>query len=247
MKNTKELIVAFIAAVVLLTIYYLLKRIIKKHFKKNTRREKTLVSIFTNIIRYTFILISLSFILNAFGIDTRAIVASLGIAGLVIGLSLQDIIKDFVAGLFIILEKQFAVGDQITVSGFRGEVVRFGLKTTKIKAFNGEVQIIPNRLADTAINHSLENPVLYITFTIPINYNVVLAREILEKSCVKLSKTLNNIKSEVELLGVNDVTHFATEFLIKVETKRNKNFQIRREILYEVGKAMLNNKEKLLE
>lgn len=245
----KDSISALVVVILCFIVYYVLKSMLNKYFKVkriDSRREKTIVSVFTNIIRYTFIAISLSFVLNAFGVDTRAIVASLGVVGLVVGLSLQDIIKDFVAGMFIIMENQYAVGDLVTIGGFRGEVISFGLKTTKLKAYNGEIKIISNRMAEQTINHSLKNPILFIDFAIPADHDVVLVREILEKSCEKLTKELEHIIGDVVLLGVNNMTHLATEFLIMVETEKGKNFEIRRQILFEVKRAILENREKLI-
>ena len=52
------------------------------------------------------------------------------------------------------MENQYAVGDHVTIGGFRGEVISFGLKTTKIKSYNGEIKVISNRMAEQTINHS---------------------------------------------------------------------------------------------
>ena len=68
--------------------------------------------------------------------------SSLDISGLIVGLALQDFAKDIIAGITIIVENQYAVGDTVTINGFKGEVIAVGLKTTKIKNYDGEILIL---------------------------------------------------------------------------------------------------------
>ena len=95
-------------------------------------------------------------ILDIFGIDTKTLIASLGVVGLVAGLAVQDTLKDFVAGMSIILENQYRVGDTITIKGFRGEVISLGIKSTRLRSLTGEIMIVPNHLIEEVINHSLK-------------------------------------------------------------------------------------------
>ena len=107
-------------------------------------------------------------ILNLYGINTTSIIASLGVASLVIGLAFQDIIKDFLAGIFIIFDNEYAVGDTVEINGFKGEVISLGLKTTKIKAYTGEVKALSNSSFTEVINYSLNHS--NILMYIPISY-----------------------------------------------------------------------------
>ena len=84
-------------------------------------------------------------ILDVYGIDTKSILASLGVFTAVLALALQDILKDFVAGITIMLEGQYRIGDTITVNSFKGEVISLTLKTTRVKAYTGEIKIFANR------------------------------------------------------------------------------------------------------
>ena len=105
-------------------------------------------------------------ILNVYGVNTTALLTSLGLVGLGVSLSLQDTVKDFLAGIFIIFENQYDVGDTIEVAGFKGEVIALGLKTTKIKAVTGEVNIIANRNIGSVINHSFSNSLAVVEFDV---------------------------------------------------------------------------------
>ena len=117
-----------------------LSRINIKHVGKGSgidKRKVTVVNLFKNIIKYVIAIIVIILILNLYGINTTSIIASLGVAGVVVGLAFQDIVKDFLAGIFIIFDNAYAVGDWVEINGFKGEVISLGLKTTKVKAYTG--------------------------------------------------------------------------------------------------------------
>ncbi len=234
---------------IILLVYFLLKKIIKNIFlarKIDKKKKATIVSLFNNIVKYTLIIFCALFILDAFGIETKAIVASLGVAGLVIGLSLQDIIKDFIAGMFIILENQYGVGDYVTIGNFKGKVISLGLKTTKVESYTGEIKTIPNRYVDQAINHSLKNQVLIIDIPVTNEYDISNTKKILEEVCTKLTKELKNIRSEVKLIGVNSMTHLLIEYRIKVEVLPLEEALVRDQILSNVRNALVKHKENLI-
>lgn len=81
-----------------------------------------------------------------------AILAGIGILGLIVGLGAQPLIADVIAGLFIVFEKVFDVGDIIVVDGFRGTVKEIGIRTTQIVDVGGNVKIINNSDLKTIIN-----------------------------------------------------------------------------------------------
>ena len=97
------------------------------------KKRKTIVNLISNIFKYAVFIIAIFSILNLYGVNTKALFASLGVVGAVLGLALQDTIKDFISGITIIMDNYFVVGDIITFNDFTGEVIDMGLKTTKVK------------------------------------------------------------------------------------------------------------------
>ncbi|MDD4547247.1 MAG: mechanosensitive ion channel [Bacilli bacterium] len=248
---TKEIILPIVAIIVSFIIYVTLKKIIKRFLSSsriNHRKHETIISLFTNLVKYTLIVICGLLVLEAFGVETKNIVASLGILGLVIGLSLQDILKDFVAGMFIILENQYAVGDHITVGGYSGQVISFGLKTTKIAAYNGEVKTIPNRYVDQSINNSIKNPIITIDIPISSDYDVIKIKAFFEKICLELTDELKNIKGQVEFVGLSAMAaNGATlDYRIRVEVKHLKVEETKNIIFTKIVTSLKANKEELL-
>jgi small conductance mechanosensitive channel len=73
-----------------------------------------------------------------------SLIAGLGIAGFTIGFALQDVAKNFVAGLLLLIQQPFEIGDSIEVSGYTGSVLDISLRATEIRTFDGLLVLIPN-------------------------------------------------------------------------------------------------------
>lgn len=83
-------------------------------------------------------------ILGTLGIGWTAVAAALGLIGLAITVSLQDVLKNFVAGVYLLLERPFRIGDQVRIKDFKGTVEDVGLRTTCLRTEDGSQVIIPN-------------------------------------------------------------------------------------------------------
>ena len=136
-------------------IRIIINKIIKNKYVD--KKKKTIISLIKNILKWLIYIFVILSILSVYGVDTTGIIASLGVAGLVIGLALQDIIADFVAGIFILFDDQYIIGDVVEINGFKGEVIGFGLMSTKIKNATGDVLIISNSSFKEVKNFSRSN------------------------------------------------------------------------------------------
>ncbi len=235
----KEFMAPVIIIVVAFIIYKVVKKIIKKLFKLKARgidnkRLITIQSLFINVVKIFVIIIVIMLILDVYGIDTKSILASLGVFTAVLALALQDILKDFVAGITIMLEGQYRIGDTITVSGFKGEVISLTLKTTRVKAYTGEIKIFANRSVSEVVNHTLDDSLAVVDVGVAYESDLVKVEKVLTKLCERLSEELENLTGPVELLGVNDLGTSSITYRITVATVSNKQYEIQRKIKREV-------------
>ena len=163
--SLKKLINSALYILFVLVVYLVLKRVLKVTFNKaggkkatpaQRQRIKTISQMLSSILRYLFLIIVLLVILSILGVNVTSLLAGLGILTAVIGLAFQDMIKDFIAGIAIIAENQFSVGDTVItqIDGFKGVVTNIGLKTTEITNEKGEVKILANHNIDGLINCS---------------------------------------------------------------------------------------------
>ena len=93
-------------------------------------------------------------VLNLFNIDIRPILAGAGIIGLAIGFGTQSLVKDFVSGLFILIENQYGIGDKVKLGNFEGEVVKITMRSTVLKDKEGKTCYISNGSIKDIINMS---------------------------------------------------------------------------------------------
>ena len=242
----KEIVAPILIIFFSIIIYKIIKNIVTKTFslklnKTNAKKQETLIGIINNIIKYFIMIIALIMILNVFGIDTKTLITSLGVVGLVAGLAVQDLLKDIISGVSIIFENQFYVGDTIEVNGFKGEVIHLGIKTTKLKSYTGEIKIISNRNITEVINYSLSNSLAVVNFQVSYEDNTEKVENVLKNLCIKLTKQLDNINGEVQLLGVTKLNDSGVDYRITVETLPLKHFEIEREILKQVKLELEKN------
>lgn len=202
------------------------------HSKGYDKRKSTVVGLINNIIKYLIAIIIIIMVLNIYGVNTKSIVASIGIVGAVIGLAFQDIIKDFLAGIFIIFDNAYAVGDWIKIDNFKGEVISMGLKTTKLRAYTGEIMILSNSSFNKVINYNLNTQKIYLE--IPFSYD-----EKIEKIESILSDVLVEIKKEkevkkTELLGVKNLKICFIVYALDVDCSVGNQFKIKRLLLKKI-------------
>lgn len=248
----KRFLGTIITIIILVFIYTIVKNLIDKVLnvrikktKTDIRKINTIKSLFKNILKYVLLFIGIVIILNLFGIDTMTLLAGLGVIGVVVGLALQDILKDFFSGIFIIIENQFQVGDTIEVDGFKGEVIALGLKSTRIKKYTGEIKIVSNRNIDSIINYSQANSLALIDVNVAYEEDIDKVQDILTKLCKKLSGEIENLEGEIQVLGVENLDSSSVVFRISVLAKPLAHFAIKRQILKQIKLEFDKNKIKI--
>ena len=214
-------------------IYHLIKIVINKISKNKhiDKKKQTIISLVKNIFKYLIYIFIVLSILNVYGINTTSIIASIGIVGVIIGLALQDLIADFLAGICILFDDKYTIGDIVSVNNFKGEVINFGLMTTKIKSATGEIKIISNSSFKEVINYSINKTVLFITLDVAYNTNIELLEKVLkdlseEKDNNKIKKEKYEKKVEDSNLTIKEMNTWL-EFFGMDKYKVDKDFNLK--------------------
>ena len=209
--------------------YKITKQILSKNLNKRKKRQQTITKLLINIIKITIIIIEIVIILEELGINVTSILAGLGIVSIVIGLALQDIMKDILAGIFIIIEDQYDVGDLVEIDNFTGNVISVGVKITKIQNYEGKIKIISNRNITEVINYSKTNNCAVVD--IPISYEENLEKvENTLKTIKEKVKQLPNVKENVEILGINELSSSSINYRLTAETTSGTQYEVQRKI-----------------
>jgi moderate conductance mechanosensitive channel len=112
--------------------------------ERKARRVDALGSIFGSVASAFIWTLSLLTILGGFGIELGPYIASLGIVGVALGFGAQDLVKDFISGIFMLLEDQYGVGDVVDSGEAVGVVEGISLRTTRIRSVDGTLWYVPN-------------------------------------------------------------------------------------------------------
>ena len=108
------------------------------------RRVRTIGSLLVRISGAVIAVVAVLMILELFGIDIGPAVAGLGVAGIAVGLGAQTLVRDWLAGIFVILENQYSAGDVVRIAGVEGTVEDFSLRRTMLRDADGSIHTVPN-------------------------------------------------------------------------------------------------------
>ena len=193
-------------------------------------KGKAIVDIVCSLIKYAAVIVLLFFILKTLGVDTRAILTGIGILGLIVGLGAQPLIADIIAGLFIVFEKVFEIGDIIVVDGFRGTVKEIGIRTTQIVDAGGNVKIVNNADLKTVIN--MTNQLSLAICDIGIEYGESLERveSILKENLAAIKEAIPDIKEGPFYKGVAELADSAVVIRFVANCDEDAKYQVERDM-----------------
>ncbi|MGB9978472.1 mechanosensitive ion channel family protein [Methanobacterium sp.] len=200
-----------IAIIITLVATFLIVRLISR-FLKNTQTkwdlDVTMIQVSNEIVKYTIYLIAAAVILGILGINLTAIAVSLGVVSIVVGFAARDTLSNFIAGMFIFLDKSFRVGDIVEVSNQKGKVVKMGFRLTTILTYDKKIITIPNALFSTNpyINHTASDTRrVDLDINIPYTMNLEETSKSLEDMAAARDWVLKKPKPKVIVRELVDV------------------------------------------
>lgn len=138
-----KLVAALVIFIVSLYLAGLLSKIISRAFeRRNTNHEIRLLIM--KIARWSVMIVGSVIALQQIGFDLSAFLAGLGILGFTLGFALQDVSKNFISGILLLIQQPFSIGDVIQVDDFIGTVADVNLRATELHTSDGQNVLIPN-------------------------------------------------------------------------------------------------------
>ncbi len=208
---------------------------------RDARRIETLMSVFRHAANIVIIGVAIMLTLGAIGISITPILATAGVAGIAIGFGAQSLVKDFFAGLFLLIENQVSEGDIIEAAGKGGYVERVTLRHIRIRDYDGSVHFIPNGMITTVTNRSRE----YGYAVIDIN---VRRQEHLERVFALMQAISRDMRADltlgtlilddIDIGGVEKVDDATVTLRCRLKVRPAKQWRIRREFLRRMKEAM---------
>jgi len=197
---------------------YIVSKVFERGFIKPLEKRGKKKSVLIPLKRLTSIIIyiiAFILILTIFNIDITAAVAGLGIGAVVIGFGLKDIISNWIAGIIILTEKIYRIGDVIRVGKENGVVVDITLRSTRLKTYDRNEVIIPN---STMINEKVINltsgkreTISSIIFSIDYTSSIDKAKKIIRSILRKDKNVIVDEKRKREIRFIVRTKEWTTE------------------------------------
>ncbi|MBJ8346019.1 mechanosensitive ion channel family protein [Antrihabitans sp. YC2-6] len=172
-------------------------------------------------------------ILSAVGLDVRPFLASAGILGLAIGFGAQNLVRDFLSGIFMLLEDQYGVGDVVDLGEAVGTIESVGLRVTTLRDVNGTLWYCRNGEIIRVGNMSQGYAVAVVDLPVAHASDIDRACDVAQQTAEE-TVTASNIESDVleppEFLGVQKVTADGVTLRLTVKVKASRQWAVQRSI-----------------
>lgn len=174
-KFIVSVMIILIALIILIIVHRAFALILKKSVASGQTKltgvrkqdKKTLPHVLEKLISYIVVFLAALAVLQVNGINVTSLVASLGLASAIVGLALQDYLKDVIMGVHILTDKFFSVGDVVRYNGKDGIVISFNMKTTKIQSLDDfSILSVSNRKID-----EIAKVTDFMKINIPLSYD----------------------------------------------------------------------------
>lgn len=248
MTSGVHILIILIAAFIVVKLLGFITRRVERFFDDDdpttmNEREKqaaTLGKVIRNIIRVLVWGVALMMILKEIGLDIGPILAGVGIVGLAVGFGAQSLVKDFLAGMFVLIENQYNVGDVIRAAGVAGLVEKITLRATTLRNLEGRVHIIPNGAIDVVTNMTREWSKFVLDIGVAYKEDVDRVMEVLKQVGDEMADDPqfgHMITAPLEVLGVQDLADSAVVIRVSFTTVPSTQWTIGREYRRRVKKT----------
>ena len=204
------------------------------------KKAKTISRLIVSFFKWVIALCAFFFTLDAWGADTTTLLASAGVLTLIIGLGSQSLVADILAGIFIVFEGEFQVGDIVLIDGWRGEVKEIGIRTTKLVDVGGNIKIVNNSEIKTIINQTQELSVAKTYVSVSYNARIEKIEAAIADNIGKMKEKIPAIVDGPFYMGVSELGESGVSLLFTAKCKEDDIYQVTRDLNREI-KIMFDN------
>ena len=209
--------------------------------KIRLKKAATVFSLVVSLVKWGVILGAIFAVLWAWGLNPQAILASIGILALIIGLGCQTLISDVVAGIFLVADEAFEVGDIVVVDDFRGTVVEIGLKSTKLEDAGGNIKVISNSHISSMVNLTDSLSIAIVEISIPYEENLKRTETLLLQHLKEMKTKIPAIVDGPYYKGVEDMADSAVILKVIAKVKEEDRFQATRDMKRDIYMFLNDN------
>jgi len=200
---------------------------------RRAQRAKTMGDLLKSVITGIIVAVFGTMVLDQVGINIAPIIASAGIIGIALGFGAQSLVKDYLSGVFMILEDQYGVGDVIDVGSASGTVEAVSLRVTRLRALDGTVWYVPNGEILRVGNQSQNWARAVIDVNVGYSEQIPRVKRILEEVARSVweDEEFKHVVIEApEVTGVEAITADAVTLRVLVKTQPLQQWAVAREL-----------------
>lgn len=238
------IIVVFAAAVSEISGYSI-SRILQSRARKaddlrHAAQMRTLGPVIVGVVHILIGTIALMMVLSEIGLDVGPMIAGAGIIGIALGFGAQTLVKDFLTGIFLIVEDIVSVGDIVRIGNHGGLVEDMTLRTIRLRDFDGTLHIFP--YGEAQVIHNLTKTFSFYVFNLSVAYSADINRAIeLMKEVGDEVRRLDQFKDDIiepiEVVGVDRLADSGVTLKARIKTKPAKQWAVGREYLKRIKMA----------
>ena len=196
--------------------------------------DRTLVSFIETALRYIILTVGIISALSEIGIDTKALLTSLG-AGLTLGFAAKDTLSNLISGIFIFWDRPFVLGDLVEFGGYYGRVDQITMRSTRLVTVDGKMVAIPNaNIVNSPVVSYTNFPHLRIDIevTVGVEEDLGRLRKIFEQAIADDERFLDTPKAHMVVKTLNDY-NVEVQFRVWLENEKDHipaRFELREEL-----------------
>ena len=200
----------------------------------HSQKGMTISKLIVNFLKWIIAIATIFFILDAWGAPATAMLASAGVVTLIIGLGSQALVADVLAGVFIVFEGDFQVGDIIIIDGWRGEVQAIGIRTTKLIDAGGNIKIVNNSDIRSIINQTKELSIAKCYVGIGYETRIENVEAVIADNIEHIKEKIPAIVEGPFYMGVSELGESSVNLLFVAKCKENDIYQVQRDMNREI-------------
>jgi small conductance mechanosensitive channel len=207
-------------------------------------RIQTLSTVFRGLATAVIWLVAIFWILSILDVSLGPIVATAGVAGVALGFGAQYMIRDFLAGTFMVIEDQIGVGDIVDLGEAKGTVEKITLRSTRLRDVNGVMWHVPNGQITRVANKSHEWARAVLDLEVGFDTDVAAAEQVIRRTAEHLAADPHwqaEILETPEVWGVESFTERGMTIRLVVKTKPASQFGVMRELRARLKTAFQDN------
>jgi len=250
-KEPNQVIRVISLVILILSASAVVRFIFKRLTKVKSVTKKTgvaVIELLGNTVKYVAVIVLIFVVLTALGVNTTELLAGLGILSLILGLGVTSLIEDIVAGIFIIAEQTFDVGDIIVLDGFRGTVISIGMRSTKIQDIGSDVLTVRNSSIGSVVNLTERMSCAALTIPLAPQESLEHAEEIIKKEFkpAEIKAGCDKMQAEPMYLGVCEITKKGVQMLLFIAgCKEEDKYDVERALYHAIKTVFDENNVQL--